>query len=256
MNDITYIQPRPKRRRRKRYVINAWRLTLSCLLFLLFLELVATAFTSPWFYITNIKVEGTKILSPKAVVQYLNIPPKTNLFRLQTRRLVKRLQCNPVVFRASVHKVVPGTLVVRITERKPILTLSANDKYYEIDRYSVPFRIVPKPSANLPLVICPAPRKILLGKPLKTQNFNSAIECLLLAQQKKNFTVAKIFVDQNGDLCLNTSDGLEVKMGRPNKLDEKLDIVESAMEQLPSARTGAEYIDVSCGREGSAIKYK
>ncbi len=256
MNDAASLQPRAKRRRRKRYVINAWRLTLSCLLFLLLLELVVTAFTSPWFYITNIKIEGTKILNPKAVVNELNIPPKTNLFRLQTRPLVQRLLKNPLILRASVHKAIPRTLVVRITERKPLLTLSTNGKYYEVDRYSVPFRIISKPPTDLPLVICETTQKIILGKPLKTQSLNSAIECLLIAKQKKNFTVAKIFVDQNGDLCLNTSDGLEVKLGRPAKLSVKLDIVESALEQMPNIRTDAEYIDVRCGHEGAAIKYK
>lgn len=236
------VRKRADRRQRKHYSINAPRLILSLLLVLLMGEALIAVFTSPWFDINRVRVYGRNTVASKFVAAETRVPEKSNIFRFNTRDMARRLGRDPVVERVTVSRRLPDTLVVRITERKAILVLKTHRKLYEVDDMHIPFRIVAQPNPKLPMISCIVPQRIVLGKPIKTSAFLTAVECLQLATQEKKFLVGKITVDQNNDLCLNVRDGLLIRLGQPQHIEDKLDKAKQTME----LGTDLEYVDVTC----------
>ena len=241
------------RRRRKRYAINKKRLVLSLILFALGVELVLVALTSPQFAIEKLKVTGTRVIPVSEVLRELSFMKGSNIFKVDERKVADLLKKNPVVADVRLHRRLPRTLIVSITERKPELLLKTGTALYDVDRLGIPYRAVVKVDTKLPLIACTISDRITLGRPLKSPAFKTARRCLLLAQAKKVFRPAKITVDQSGHLCLNVRDEFQVKLGTPEQLSRKLDLAEQVVEQIPEFRQRGVYIDVTCP-DASALK--
>lgn len=242
----------PRRQRRKRYVINVKKMTLSVLLLLLGIQLVMAACTSPLFYIRNKRVIGNRIVPKSDVLSRIKIANDANIFLVDKITIVSGIKKNPIVNDVRIYRLLPETLIIRIIERKPMFVLSTGEKLYEVDRFGIPFRSVKNAYSALPVISCNVPC-VIVGKRPNSSVFNTAMKCLLLAKEKKKFRVEKLTVDQSQNLCLNVRDGYQVKLGQPDRIEEKLDIAARAVEQIPEFRQHGEYIDVSCP-EAPAIK--
>jgi len=245
----------PRRRHRKRRVINVKRLILSVLLILLAVEVTVAAFTSPWFSIKGVRFAGNETIASKDIRRQLDLRPDANIFRINKRAIARRVMANPVVKEVRLYRRLPDTLVVRIEERKPDLVLNARGAMYEVDSAGVPFRAVKHAKAGLPVLSCKAPGRVVLGRRIRASSFGTARNCLLLVREKKIFQVAEITVDQNNDLCLNVRDGFQVKLGRPEQLSAKLNMAVRIVEQIPEFRQRGAYIDLTVP-EAPALKYR
>lgn len=245
----------PRRGRRKRYAIDKKRLVLSAVLLILGVELALAAFTSPFFAVKKIRPVGNKTIPAAEIVQRAKLPGNSNIFLVRKGAVASRLTKNPVVKEVRVYRKLPDTLLVCVEERQPHLVLSTAGVLYEVDSSGVPFRVVKRVGTKLPVISCTIPGRVALGKRLDALDFASAMECLLLAREKKIFRVTKITVDRNDDLCLNVRDEFQVKLGRAEQLSKKLDIAAQAMEQIPECRQRGKYIDMTCP-EAPALKLR
>ena len=243
------------RRRHKRRVINKKRLLLSLFLALLGAELAFALFTSPMFAVRNIKVVGNQTVSDSQVLHALRVPNGTNIFRVDKDSALRDVRRNPVVQEVSIRRRLPSTLIVSVSERNALLILNSMGSLYEVDAFGIPFRLDEAVKPKLPVITCQVRKKIVLGRPIRDAAFDSAKECLLLAQTKKVFSGITITVDQKSDICLNIRDDYQVKLGQPEHLARKLDIAEQVIQQTPEFQERGAYIDVTCP-EAPAYKLK
>lgn len=241
------------RRRRKRRALRMKRLVLSLIVLALGAELVAVAMTSPQFEIEKLKLIGTRVVPTSQVLRELSFLKGSNIFKVDERKVAGLLKKNPIIADVRVHRRLPRTLIVSVTERKPHLILKTRGALYDVDRSGIPYRTVGQVDARLPLISCAVSNKIIPGRPLSSPAFKTARRCLLIAQTKKVFRPAKITVDQSGHLCLNVRDEFEVKLGTPEQLSRKLDLAEQVVEQVPEFRQRGMYIDVTCP-DASALR--
>ena len=235
-----------RRRRRKRRVVNVRRLILALLLTALAAELAVVVLTSPRFAIEKIRVVGTRIVPSTQVTGEIKYLIGSNIFAVKKELIAAQLTRNPVITGVRLRRKLPRTLVVEITERKGHLVLNTGAGLYEVDRSGIAFRKVSAANPNLPMVCCPFSGRIVLGKRVRFPAFASARYCLIKAQEIKAFRVAKISVDPDGHLCLNVREGFEVRLGRPEQIGVKLDIVSRLVQQTPEFRRRGVYVDVTC----------
>lgn len=234
------------RRRRKRRVINVRRLILALLLTALAGELLVVILTSPRFAVERIQVRGTRVISAAQVARGLHYLVGSNIFTANKREIADTLRRDPVVADVHLHRRLPRILVIDITERRAQLVLNTGALLYEVDGSGVPFRKVSAANPKLPMICCAISGPVILGRALKSPAFASARDCLIRARGKKEFRVAKIAVDPAGHLCLNVREGFEVRLGRPDQIATKLDIVCRLVQQAPDFRRRGMYVDVSC----------
>ena len=69
------------------------------------------------FSINQVAVSGVSHLTEAEMTELAAVPSNTTLLRVDTAAIEERLKSNPWVESASVHRSLPGTLELRITER-------------------------------------------------------------------------------------------------------------------------------------------
>jgi cell division protein FtsQ len=244
----------PRRRRRKRHFIDRWRVALCLASIALLVVIVATLFNSPQFMIRKVVIRGNNLMPARQIARDLAFANGSNIFTIKGKVIARTLTRNPIVASVHIHRKLPRTLIVEVTERRPHFTLNTGTALYEIDRGGIPYRMVKIADPKVSMIACAVSQRIILGTPLKSPTVSAARECLLLVQSKRIFSAVKITVDQTGYLCLNVGDKFQVKMGRPEGFSEKLDVVQRVLKQIPDLVERGGYIDVT-SPGGEAFKY-
>lgn len=151
----------------------------------------------------------------------------------------ERLEQEPAVAHAEVHRRLPSTIIVRVQERVPWATVKVGGVCYTIDKDLVPFRKGRTPPAGLPLVVLEGRETGLrLGKRVYDLGVREATECLQWAAARDDFPMTTVRVDQTGKLCLNRDGGAEIRLGSAMDLGKKLDTLASLLAQREDVAKG------------------
>lgn len=92
--------------------------------------------TSPRFEITRVGVRGNSRLVPETIVEYLSIPPHTNIFQIRPREIQQQLEKLPWVKTAKVFRNFPDKISIVLAERTPFALLKL-DKLHLVDKEGV-----------------------------------------------------------------------------------------------------------------------
>ncbi len=218
----------------------------------LILEIGYLLFFNPYLRVTHVKINGLKTLSAEQVFAEAHVPVRTNLFWMLLRQpFARRLRTDPVIAQVQPTLRLPDTLVLNVTERQPTVVLSANSSYWVLDPAGVPFRHLSALPPGVPIITLQGTipeDEIVLGRPLRTAWLQNTYQLLSLLAQTPNLQAAKIKVDQNANLCLNSKDNLLIKLGQADLLPQKVAIAREVLARDEIARH-AVYIDVSCPQQ-------
>lgn len=123
----------------------AWRL-VSVFMVLLLGTLIYLAWTMPEFRVVQPQVSGNQMLSTAEIDAVLNLTGRP-IFSLIPSELETRLRLNyPELTSAQVAIDFPNTVLVRVSERKPVIEWQLNGGFTWIDDQGVAFR--PRGSAD------------------------------------------------------------------------------------------------------------
>jgi len=89
---------------------------------------------SPAFEFGELRIEGATYTDADAVQRTMEEARGENLFRLSTAPLVASLREIPTVADARIAIALPGTLVVTLDERQPVLVWKVGSQRYLVDR--------------------------------------------------------------------------------------------------------------------------
>lgn len=93
----------------------------------------AWAVRSPRFAVSVVDVAGQSRLTREEIVAAADVAPGANLFTLEPRRVVARLEALPLVRRAEVIKSLPGRVTLVVEERRPFTVVNAGRLLHWID---------------------------------------------------------------------------------------------------------------------------
>jgi hypothetical protein len=90
---------------------------------------------SPVFGVKDVEVDGAVITGTATVLEALDLPATPpNAFTLSTDTLIERLLALPAVARADVRVGLPGTLLVTVEEREPVLAWRSGASLFLVAR--------------------------------------------------------------------------------------------------------------------------
>lgn len=81
-------------------------------------------YENPAFAIREVQVHTDGILAPEQLRRWAGVRPGQNLFALDLARVKRDLELVPLIESASVERIVPATLRIRVTEREPVAQLN------------------------------------------------------------------------------------------------------------------------------------
>jgi cell division septal protein FtsQ len=112
--------------------------------------------TMPALAIQRIEVSPLAWMSHDELVRWLGVEPGVSAVGLATDGMAARLEELPAVASAHVEVSLPGTLVVQVTERQPILAWRVRDVTFLVDRDGMLFALAAKGSGattGLPTIL-------------------------------------------------------------------------------------------------------
>lgn len=173
--------------------------------------------TSPRFAVADVQVRGQSRLSRGEIQAASGIAPGINLFRLDPRTVVARLETLPLVRRAEVVREYPNRVVLVVEERRPF-TLVQADRLHWIDEQGVDLgqeaRAV---SLDAPIISGLGAGDLGRGHGSPSERTAAGVALLRLLQRSGGALlqqISEIDMSWADGPVLYTVDGVEVRLGR------------------------------------------
>lgn len=203
--------------------------------------------TTQYLAIKTIKVTGAEMVRAEDAIGLSGITEGQNLFSFKAGDAIEGLKTNPWVKEAEINRNLPGTVVIEITERRP-LALVRLDGLYVMDssgavfkKYSVEDRL------DLP-VVTGLTKEALEGEGGAGHDSEGLLELIAVLKSREGFNMAKVSeinVDETFGLSIYTLDeGVRLAVGNGG-FREKLDSFEKVVAARGGLVRGIEAMDLN-----------
>lgn len=85
-------------------------------------------YRSDLFHVNNVQINGVSHLASQEITEIAAVPADSTLLRLDAAGIKQRLEDNAWVQSATIHRSLPDTIVIDVTERTPGAVVRINDK--------------------------------------------------------------------------------------------------------------------------------
>jgi cell division protein FtsQ len=236
--------PRPSDVRRAR------RHVLLFLYAALAIELTIAAFTSPALEIKQVRVEGAGHLPEQEmalVMRAVTLSSQTNWILAPVGEMEKRLRALPWVRQVEVKRGLSNTVEALIVTREPAVIAQAGKSRFEVDGDAVPIRAErPEMVGRIPVVDLEGAPTLRTGVPVNGSALKAAIHIYGSVRHDARVRMAKIVVDQSGNLCLNMLDGVPIQFGQDDEIPAKLASLRRIYTREPDIARRLAAINLSC----------
>lgn len=199
------------RRRRLRAAL-PW---LAALGVVVVLALAGTVvYTTPLLGVADVRVVGARLVSADQVRAAARVAPGTPLVRVDTSAVARRVGTLPPVFRATVRRSWPRTLVVHVVERTPVAAVAMGNRYGVIDRTGTVFESSARQPAGLPLLKLRSPGP-------HDPTTAAALTVLAALPDGLREPMAALVADAPARIRLELRDGRQIVWGDATQNDDK-----------------------------------
>ncbi len=202
---------------------------------------------SPRFAVSSIEVTGQSRLTRDDVVAAAGISPGANLFALDPREIVARLEALPVIRHAEVVRNFPDRVTVIVEERRPFTVVHA-DRLHWIDEEGVSLGVEPRAVALHTPVLSGLQARDLgaNGRGGASERARTGLVLLHLLLRSKSSLfgqISEIDMSRAEGPVLYTVDGIEVRLGKDD-WEARIGRLQGVLAQLRAARETAASIDL------------
>jgi len=202
---------------------------------------------SPRFAVTSIEVTGQSRLSRDDIVAAAGIVHGANMFTLDPREIVARLEALPQIRRAEVVRSLPDRVMLIVEERRPFTVVHAGRLHW-IDEDGVSLGVEPRAVALSTPVLSGLRAEDLgvNGKSSASERAGIGLALLhLLLRSKSSLLgqISEIDLSRAEGPVLYTVDGIEVRLGK-DEWEARIGRLQGVLTQLRTAKDTAASIDL------------
>lgn len=171
----------------------------------------------------EVTVTGTGLLAAEEVRSAVGVAAGTPLAVVDLDRVAESVEALPEVADADVARRWPSRLHVTVTERTPVTAVAdGSGDFVLVDATGTPFRTVPAPPADVPLLDVAAPRP---GDPATADGL-AVIQALPPALRAQ---VERVEVPEPGSVTFALRDGGRVAWGGAERSDSKAVVLQALL---------------------------
>lgn len=217
-------------RKRRRWWIVAGSAVVGLALFVL-----VGVFT-PVMSVRHIEISGTASVNPADLQQALTRLEGTPLALVDEGEVRAALEPFPLVQRYAIERIPPDTLLVRVEERVPVISVEQDGAYLQYDAAGVLVGSSEAPVAGVP----PAEGR---ARNLSSEAFSASARVLRDMPAELRAQVTGVSASSGQDVLLVLDNGAEVMWGGPEDTARKAVVLTTMFASL--ADTPVSYLDVS-----------
>lgn len=201
------------------------------------------AFASPLLRVRAVEVVGARHTDPDVVVDAAQLTDGDNLLLLSADEVVDRVGALPWVKSVEVDRMLPGTVRIRIAERRPALVLSLGAAQWTVDDGG---RVLEPgvTESHLPTLAGVQVGTVSPGVELQTKEATGALRVWRSLPAPLAKDVEAIFAPTVERITLALSDGTQVRYGAPEEMASKNEVLTVLRARLAREENFATYIDV------------
>jgi cell division protein FtsQ len=235
--------PRFARRRRAVARAKQRRLILRISIVVALFGSLWAAFFSPLLRVRAVDVVGAEHTAARDVVEAAELSTANNLLLLSGDGVADRVAELPWVQSVEVDRMLPGTVRIRIEERRPALIVSLGAARWTIDGGG---RVLESGEVRpgLPVLAGIQAGTVAPGVDLKTTEARGALRVWSTLPDAIRKDVEAIFAPTLERITLVLADGTQVRFGAPEEAAAKNEVLRALRAQLAAEGDLANYIDV------------
>jgi cell division protein FtsQ len=239
------VQTDPRIRRRRNDVARGKKRKLLSVLITLAVvaALVWAAFWSPLLGVRDVKLIGATHTTAAEVAAAAGLGPEDNLLLLSATEVVDAARTLPWVADAEVERRLPGTVRVKVVERKPALVISLGAARWTIDRRGHVLT-TGQSDPGLPIVGGVEVGEIKPGVRLTAPVIDEVLATWRSLPRKLEKEVQAIFAPSLERISFTLVDGTQVRYGAAERLDAKNEVLMALRRRLAEEGRLTSYIDV------------
>lgn len=236
--------PRISRRRQAVARSKRRRVLWSLLAGALFAGAVWGAFWSPLLDVRTVQVLGAKQTSSQAVRDAVALGSDDNLLLLSTGEVAEAVEELPWVDNAEVHRRLPGTVRIKIEERKAALAVTVVAGTWTIDPSG---RVLEEGASDkdLPTLTGAVLGELEPGQQLRSDEIRAGLKVWDSLPKKIASEVASVVAPARERIALALRDGTLVRYGGADHLAAKNEVLLAVMARMDAEGRSATYVDVS-----------
>jgi len=230
--------------------------------FLLIFTGMIILFYAKYFQLKNIKIIGRQQITERTIEKIIwddlnknkfSLYPNKNLFILNSTTLKNKILESYNLNRINISKKFPDSLKIEITEKKPAIAWSEDDKYYFIDEAGNVIRetsVLEINTSEYPLIKNNTNKKITERKVGADHNYLDYSRVLfeLFSGQKKDFPIKDFEIKSDYLLSVSLLNGPEIMFNTNNDIKRQFEkLVILKREKLKDDFVKKTYIDVGIG---------
>lgn len=225
------------------------------MVFLIGLVVVATALfvwlrSSDVFAVQTVTANAIERVTAQEISEAVAPARGASLLVLSTGSLEESLEALPYVHSAEVFRVFPNTLELRLVEHRPVARIdTATDGIWLVAEDGTLLEKVRRGGgAGLPLVVAESNVLPVAGAIAPTAIVSALPVALLLEESGPADRLPpadRITVHAGGELVVRLQGGLEIRLGAPTDLEQKLMVSAQLVEQYLRDGRRIDYVDAS-----------
>jgi len=188
-------------------------------------------YQSRWFLIEDVKVVGIKRLSVTAVLNQAQVRLGQPLMDADPHKVHGRIMELPVVRQATVERGWPHTLLIKISERKPIAAVPANGSYIWVDEQG---HVAGESTAR-------PPHKIVIRAKPETKAIQAALE--VFAGLPSKWKPLSLAAKTQDSVVVQMHHNIWITFGSSDDLDLKVKVAGALLAKI--RKGGDKLINVS-----------
>ena len=205
---------------------------------------------SPFFNIAQVQVVGTDQVDPEEITNLIGVLPGQNIFSLRAKDVIDALAGHPWIQGVELIRQLPDKVVLQVTERQSVFVVPHGTFFLEVAADGVVLAVRPLAKLALPLVTgVDVPEQVRLGQRLLGEEVTQVGRCLLGMPLGFVNQVAEIHLDEHKDIIFYTTDGVQVLVGEPVNLPQKLALLSATWDELGAEGQIPASIDVRSCKE-------
>lgn len=192
--------------------------TLALLALMILIVIAANAWKTS-LRVKQIKVEGNRIVATNEIVQLIQAPFGTLLYKADLTSIQRNVMSHYYIKDAVVERNLPNTIRVTVIERVPIAIINRNEPLYLDDEGVVLPRSVSKKMFDLPIVSgIAAPEQLALGSHVTQPDVLEALQLLAVVKivnRPLSYNISEIQIRNGSDIVLFAAEsGVPIIFGR------------------------------------------
>lgn len=237
-----HTDPRLRRRRKAVERTRRRKMFVKLVVFATVLVVVWAVLWSPLLNVRHLELRGTENTTSEEVLEAAALGSDTNILRVSTDVVQERIESLPWVKKASVARVLPGTLRIKIEEREAALALSLGAAHWMVDESG---RVLASGKGeDLPVLVSPDLENIQPGMDIETEQLVGGLKVYRSLSNEVRQRVAAIMAPTSQRITLTLTDGSQVRYGSAELLAAKSNVLRSLLRRLERDGMTAAYIDL------------